>query len=320
MNVFWIVIICMAALIFLVLAVSFICFYMAFYAKRDKYPKPVTPAQGEPYKPFQEMMKNWIAATAALPCEQFSIHSFDGLTLYGKYYEYAPGAPIELMMHGYRSVAERDLCGGVQRCFSLGHSAFIVDQRACGKSDGHVISFGINESRDCQSWVEFLTERFGENTKIMLTGISMGASSVLMATDLPLPKNVVGVLADCGYTSAKEIIMKVVRDMKLPSHFLYPFIRLGARLYGGFDPDKTSALEAMSRCRLPVLFIHGEKDGFVPCEMSRKNFEACTAEKRLLTMPEADHGLCYVIDAKAYVSTLREFCDVCGIPVQTVLK
>lgn len=122
-----------------------------------------------------------------IPHEEFSITSFDGLTLREKYYEYAPGAPIELMLHGYRGESERDLCGGVQRCFALGRSALIVDQRACGNNEGHVITFGIKEHRDCLAWIDFMVKHFSPNTKIILTGISMGTSTVLMAAAKPLP-------------------------------------------------------------------------------------------------------------------------------------
>lgn len=243
----------------------------------------------------------------ALPHEEFSITSFDGLTLRGKYYEYAPGAPIELMLHGYRGEAERDLCGGVQRCFALQRSALIVDQRACGHSEGNVITFGIKEYRDCLTWLDFMVEHFGKDVKIILTGISMGASTVIMAAANPLPANVVGVLADCGYTSANDIIKKTIKEMKLPVAPLYPFVKLGARLYGGFTLEETSPIEAIQKCSLPVILIHGEADVFVPCEMSRQNYDACNAPKQIVTVPGADHGLCYLVDSEAYLNALREF-------------
>ena len=157
-------------------------------------------------------MVAWMKEARKLVTEEFSIVSFDGLRLYGKFYEYEPDAPIELMFHGYRGSAERDLCGGVQRCFALGRSCLIVDQRTSEKSEGHVISFGINERRDCRAWVDFAVEHFGPDVKIVLTGISMGAATVMMAAGEPLPANVIGVLADCGYTSAKDIIKKVIRQ------------------------------------------------------------------------------------------------------------
>lgn len=291
------------------LLLAFICYRMAFYVpdrKSDESknaPLPDTPM----YRQFDELVKEWIIKMRALPCEEMKIRSFDGLELYARYYEYAEGAPIELMFHGYRSSAERDLAGGIQRCFKLGHSAILVDQRCSRKSGGNTITFGINEHRDCLMWVEHVVKRFGPDVKIILCGISMGASTVLMTADKPLPPNVVGILADCGYTTAKDIIKKVIRQMHLPAPLLYPFVKLGARVFGHFDLDADSALESMKKSRLPVLFIHGESDDFVPCEMSRENYEACASVKALMTVPDTGHGLSYPMDQEGYIKTVRDF-------------
>ena len=292
-----------------VLVVSYVCFRMAFYvSEKNKKPKEEYPIpKGEIYEPYRDKMVGWIKEVRAMPCEEFHIRSFDGLRLRGKYYEYAPGAIIEIMFHGYRGSAERDMCGGVQRCFKLGHSALIVDQRCSGKSDGNVITFGVNESRDCLDWMNFAIEHFGPDCRLMLTGISMGAATVMIAAGEELPKNVVGVLADCGFTSAKAIIKKVIRQLKLPPDLAYPFVKLGARLYGHFDLEQTSALEAMKKCKVPVIFFHGETDDFVPCDMSRENFEACTGKKMLVTVPNAGHGLSILLDPVGYRAAMKLF-------------
>ena len=237
----------LAGITLLVLLTAYICFRITFYASRKgEDHEAIQIPEGSIYLPHKDEMVSWIKRIRALPQEEFSIQSFDGLTLRGRYFEYAPGAPIELLFNGYRGTAERDMCGGVFRCFSIGRSAFLVDQRACGYSDGHVISFGVNESRDCLAWVNFLVKHFGPDVKILLSGISMGASTVLTAAGMPLPENVIGVLADCGFTSAKDIICKVMKeDMGLPPVVLYPFVRLGARLFGRFDPEERSAIAAM---------------------------------------------------------------------------
>ena len=296
-------------LVAVVLITAYVCFRITFYVTKkqktrtEEYPIP----KGKVYEPWREKMIDWIKETRSLPCREFTIQSFDGLTLHGKFYEYTPGATIELMIHGYRGNAERDLCGGVQRCFALGHSALVIDQRGSGKSQGNVMTFGIREHRDCLKWIELLIETFGPDTKIILTGISMGASTVLMAAGQSLPKNVIGVLADCGYTSAKEIITLVIRMLKLPPKLAYPFVKLGALLYGGFRLEKDSAVSAMTRCKIPVIFYHGESDDFVPCYMSQQNYDACTSKKQLVTIPDAGHGLCYLVNPDRYLSTLKSF-------------
>ena len=292
-----------------VVAISYVCFRMAFYIsdkeKRENAARSLPP--GEEYAPYHNTMQCWQDEVKTFPCEEFSIASFDGLTLKGRYYERFPGAPIELMFHGYRGNAMRDLCGGVQRCFACGRNALLVDQRASGESEGNVITFGIRERKDCLAWVAFMRQHFGADVKIILTGISMGAASVLMAAGEDLPENVIGVLADCGYTSAKDIICKVISQMKLPPRLAYPFVKLGARLFGGFDLEESAPVEAVKRAKVPVIFFHGQSDDFVPCDMSRQMYDACTTRKHLHTVPGAAHGLAFPADEETYISVLREF-------------
>ena len=296
-------------IIIAVIVIAYICFHIAFYAPPRKSIDSdiVDTPQGEIYDPYREKMEHWARETRGLPQERINITSFDGLKLHGTYYEYEPGAPIELMFHGYRGNADRDLSGGVQRCFKLGRSALIVDQRGSGKSEGQVITFGVNERRDCLSWLTYMEERFGPDAKIILTGISMGAATVMMAAGEELPENVIGVLADCGYSSPKAIIKKVIRQMEIPVKLGYPFVKLGARLFGHFTLEETSPVEAMKKCKVPVIFFHGEEDSLVPCEMSRECFEACVSKKRLVTVPGAGHGLSYPVEPERYLREAKEF-------------
>ena len=297
------------AIVLLILLIAFGCFYLAFFVPKhgpigpDEYPIP----EGEIYEPFRERMVKWIKETRKLPCEDFYIESYDGLKLHGRYYEYAPGAPIELMFHGYRGNAERDLCGGVQRCFAMKRSALVVDQRASGSSEGKVITFGVKEHKDCLKWVAFMTEHFGPDVKIILTGISMGASTVLIAASAPLPPQVQGVLADCGFTSAKAIMYKVLRQIKLPPKIVYPFVRLGAILYGGFDPERYSAIDSVTHATVPTIFFHGDNDDYVPWEMSQENYNSCTSRKELVIIPGAGHGLSFPVDKPTYLKALGDF-------------
>ena len=309
MKLFLIGLAALLAIAAIVLLIAYICFRMAFYVPKkrpeaNEFPIP----DGEEYLPYREQMIQWIKETRALPHEDMQITSFDGLTLRGRYYEYAPGAPIELMLHGYRGNSERDMCGGVQRCFALGRSALVVDQRACGRSEGTVITFGAKEHKDCLCWVQHMVQRFGPDVKIILTGISMGAATVVMASGCELPDNVIGVLADCGCSSAKEIIKLVIRNrIGLPPDLAYPFVRLGARLFGDFDPDTASPVDAIQNTKVPVIFYHGDADDFVPCYMSRDMYDACPSRKNLVTIPGAAHGLSFPKDPDTYLHTLADF-------------
>ena len=135
----------------------------------------------------------------------------------------------------------------------------------------------------------------------------MGASTVLMASDKDLPSNVIGILADCGFHSGREIICAVAKSMHLPSKLLYPFVKLGARLFGRFDLEELTAVESVRNCKIPVLFFHGEEDHYVPSYMSQKNFDACQSRKKLVIIPGAGHGLSFPVDQNRYVAEMNAF-------------
>ena len=298
-----------------ILITAYVCYRIMLYSKPRKLPGEgeYEIPEGDIYAVFKEDMIGWTKMIRAYPYKEYSIQSFDGLTLRAKLYEYKPGAPIELMFHGYRGYAERDLSGGVERCFKLGHSALLIDHRGAGCSDGSLITFGILEKRDALRWVDFAVREFGEDARLILTGISMGAATVMMAAGEELPPQIQYVLADCGYTSPREIISKVMRDLKLPPALLYPCATLGARIFGGFNLNEDSPLAAMARCKLPVVFAHGDADDFVPYDMSVRLCEVCTGRhKKLVTIRGAGHGLAFPVARDEYVAALAEFKKECG--------
>ena len=308
MDILIYILIALFVLTLIVLTGAFVCFYMAFYNPTSKKirPKDELPP-GKEYEPYYPLMRKWMAEREAMPFTEYSVKSFDGLTLRGRYYEQAKNSPIELMFHGYRGSAERDLCGGIQRCFSLGRNVLIVDQRSHGRSDGNVITFGLYEAKDCLKWVELIRREFGENQKIILCGISMGAATVMLAAGEELPDSVVGVLADCGYSSAREIISSVIEKMHLPARPIYPLVRLGAIIFGGFDPDTASPVDYIKNTKVPVIFYHGAADDFVPSYMSQDMFDACPSRKELVIIPGAAHGLAFPKDPETYLRTLDAF-------------
>jgi fermentation-respiration switch protein FrsA (DUF1100 family) len=185
-------------------------------------------------------------------------------------------------------------------------------------NEGRVITFGINESRDCLSWVDFAVKHFGSDVKLILTGISMGAATVCIAAGECLPENVVGVLADCGYSSPKAIIKKVIADMKLPPSLAYPFVLLGARLFGRFDLEKFSPVESLKNTKLPVIFFHGDADDFVPCEMSKENYDACTGAKKFVVVKGAGHGMAYLVEPEGYLEKVAEFFSENGVETKVI--
>lgn len=289
------------------LAAAYIPYRIVFYSPQKGQNDIHNLPRGEQYEIKRERMTAMIDEMAALPYEQVFIRSRDGLKLAGRYYHQKDGAPLALCFHGYRGTAVRDFCGGSQIALSLGQNVLAVDQRAHGLSEGHTISFGVRERWDCLDWIEYATNRFGRDTPIALYGVSMGAATVLLAAGLDLPSNVRCVVADSPYNAPKDIIQKVCRDMKLPPALLYPFISLGARLYGRFRLSGGDVTAAAARAQVPILLIHGEDDRFVPCEMSEAILRAAPGHIRRYTFPHAAHGISLLEDENRYTELVTDF-------------
>ena len=282
-------------------------FYHAPKKRSREYEIPDAPLCED----YKQTMDRLVGTLREIPCEEVSIRSFDGTVLRGFYYHVADGAPMQIQFHGYKGTPMRDFCGGNALAREMGQNTLLVEQRAHGTSRRRSICFGIKERRDCLAWVEYAVKRFGAKQKILLSGVSMGAATVLMASELNLPDNVVGIIADCPYSSPREIICKVASDVGYPAKVAYPFLWLGALVYGHFRLDASSAVNAVRNARVPILLIHGEEDDFVPCEMSRKIKAAGGALVRLETFPKASHGMSYMVDPERYRRISREFCEAC---------
>ena len=310
------------SLILIILITSLVCFFKVFFIKsrKEKKADEYNIPEGRIYEVYRDDLVGWMKMARTLPYEKVEIKSRDGLTLRAKYYECEKDAPVELLFHGYKGDAERDLSGGIERCFALKRNVLLIDQRAGGASDGHVTTFGVKEREDCVLWAEYAAKRFGNSIKLFLSGVSMGAATVMMASAEKLPESVVCILADCGYDSQKNIISKILREMHLPTFIFYPMIKLGAKLYGGFNLDETTPLEAMKSCHLPIIFVHGDADKFVPHEMSVNLYNACVSEKkRLVTIKDAGHGLAFPADRKGYIEAVGKAAEDWGLLSEKII-
>lgn len=244
----------------------------------------------------------------AVPFEAVSITSHDGLTLTGKYYHVADGAPLEIYCHGYKGNAIRDFCGQWPVAKELGHNVLLIDQRCHGNSQGHTISFGILEKNDVQNWVRWAENRFGP-VNMALCGVSMGAATVLMASGMAdLPGCVKAIVADCPFDAPSNIIKKVLeQDMGLPVKVVYPLIRAGGVVYGKFNLNADSPVEAVKRAKLPILLIHGDDDRFVPYPMSQNIHAANPEGIEFHTIPGAGHALDFATAPEQFQSIVKAF-------------
>ena len=294
-------------LLIIFIAITVCCYFKCFHSPANRPIDPYSQLGILEDNPRRDHLMKTTRIVDNTPHQDIYITSFDGLQLYGRYYHIQNGAPVEILFHGYRSHALRDCSGGFMLARKMGMNVLLVDQRAHGRSEGSAIGFGVLERRDCLSWAKYAAARFGEQTPIILSGISMGGATVIMASSLPLPKNVVCVLADCPYTSPSAIIRKVCRDKRLPDKLLYPFVYLSAKLFGRFSLTESSAICEIANTNLPVLLIHGEEDDFVPCQMSKEISAACKSKCQLQLFPDADHGMSYMVDPVRYEEAVAKF-------------
>ena len=290
------------------LIISYFTYAKIFKRRRREY-DPLYGLDKPAFLINREFLEAVINRISAEPCEIVEITAFDGTKLAARYYHTRDGAPIHAIFHGYKSSPQRDGSGGGCDALDLGHNLLLVYERAHGMSDGETISFGIRERHDVVSWMNYLTERFGEETEIFLVGTSMGGASVLMASELDLPSTVKCIIADCPYSVPKDIILNSAKDMGYPTGLIYPFIRLGARIFGGFDLEEASAMEAIRHAKVPILLAHGEDDGLVPVAMSREMARAAEEAGvtcHLKTFPGAEHCMSFIVSYEEYTSWRNE--------------
>ena len=244
---------------------------------------------------------------AAHPHEIIQIQGRDSTHLAGHWMEVPAPKRVVIAMHGWRSAWDHDF-GMVSDFFRDNDcNVLYAEQRGQGGSGGAHMGFGLTERYDCLDWVDWVNQKTGGTLPIYLCGISMGASTVLMAGGLDLPQNVRGILADCGFTSAVDIWKHVAKQ----AHLAYPIYGGTAgklakkRLCVAMDAD--SCPQSLARCRVPVLFVHGTDDHFVPIEMTYENYKACASPKRLFVVPGAEHGMSYLTDPQGYENAVKSF-------------
>ncbi len=245
-------------------------------------------------------------------CQGVEIRGRGGSRLAGHLHISKSPKRVIIAMHGWRTTWARDFGGVSSFWHNNGCNVLYAEQRGHNNSEGDYISFGIMERFDCLDWARFVNRQMGcGELPVYLCGVSMGAATVLMSAGLDLPENVAGIIADCGFTSPHDIFKHVVnKNLHCPySGLTVRDIDRLCKKRMNVSLGSYSTVEAMKHCRVPVLFVHGTDDRFVPIEMTYNNYLACAAPKRLFVVPGADHGMSYYTDRSGYESEMLRFFD-----------
>ncbi len=240
--------------------------------------------------------------------ETVTILSKDKTRLVGHLLEVPNAQRIMIMFHGWRTTWKSD-CAKIGKPLSkLGCSILFAEERGQGLSGGKYMTMGVKERYDVLAWSRYIDSRYEGKYPIYLHGISMGATSVLMAGEFNLPTNVKGIIADSGYTTPKAIVTKLAGNSGTAKAAIY-LGGLRISRIAGFKLDEADAREALKKCKVPVLFIHGSEDCVVPCSMSKENYAACNSRKSIYICEGAGHGLSFYSDRTAYINKIVEFFD-----------
>ena len=243
-----------------------------------------------------------------MSAQRVEIKSFDGLTLRGLFVAHPSPKGTVIMMHGYRSDGFADFSTVFGFYRSLGFNILLPHQRSHLSSEGRYITFGLKERYDCLYWAKFAESK--AEGDIWLLGVSMGASTVMMAASLSLPERVKGIIADCGFTSPWDELKYVLkRDYGLPPFPIMHLVNCRFKRLNGVGLKDLSCTDTLKQCTVPVLFIHGSADDFVPCDMTSENYDACTAPKHKYISKGAAHAVTCWVDPRGYRKGVKRFIE-----------
>lgn len=239
--------------------------------------------------------------------ETVEIKSFDGITLKGRFARNEnPSHNYLIMMHGYHD-STRKVSPYARHVYELGFNVLVPGQRGHGWSDGNFTDMGFYAKRDVASWIDFINAQ-DKNARIMIYGVSMGAATIMMATGLDLPPNVVCAVEDCGYTSAyDQFSYRLKVEFHLPEVPLVNFASFVSKVRRGFFFEEASPLKSVGRSKIPTLFIHGSADDYVPYSMHDILYNAASCPKEKLIIDDAVHARAAFTEPEKYWLAVDSF-------------
>ena len=233
------------------------------------------------------------------------IESYDKLQLHS-YVVTQNSNKWAIVVHGYGGSGKL-MSDKSKYFYDMGYNVLIPDLRGHGKSEGDYIGMGWKDRLDIISWINFIIKE-NPNAEIVLHGTSMGAATVLMTSGENLPSNVKAIVADCAYTSAwDEFSYQLETYLKVPSSYILNVTNMVTKLKAGYSLKEASALESVKKATVPILYIHGDKDKFVPYSMMDKLYDATISPKEKLTIEGGEHANSDLVSPFLYWLTLEDF-------------
>ena len=295
--------VCGGLLLIFLVTLYFIYRYI-FHSPRKGQNNDFRIEPGMDYQGTLEHLHELIAKVVALPYEDLWIKSYDGLKLHGYFYRNDKSNKFMLMFNGYRGTPRSNFSGSTLDAIEMGFNVILCDQRAHNLSEGHTITFGRKEQYDVVSWINFVWEKWGNSVKIVIAGISMGAATVLLASDKIDPE--IKVIADCPYSSQKDVISSMMKKMKFPPKVFWPLAYLSCIIFG-HAKLKDDALINVSNSKSKIVIIHGNKDSIVPYKMSDRVYLANKDHVQYELFDGVNHDLSYLKDTGRYKIVVKEF-------------
>lgn len=240
--------------------------------------------------------------------EEVSIESADGLNLSGVYIESEfTSKKVAILAHGYAGNLEQ-MAPYVKLYHDMGFNVLVPDARGHGTSEGDYIGFGWHERKDYLQWIQLMIDKVGMDVELALFGISMGGATVMNVSGEDLPDNVKVIVEDCGYSSLNGELAYQLKDMyDLPEFPLIPVTSLVTKVRSDYWFGEADTVEQIKKNKVPMLFIHGAEDKFVPTDMVYDVYEANSSPKELYIAPNADHAESYEQNKEGYKQKVQEF-------------
>lgn len=291
-------------------ALYLVACYIGFYLLVVKPPafdtsKP-NPLMGPDFPAMVKKLGQDLTVLKKLPSEEITVTTRDGLRLTGQFYSASSRVTV-VCLHGYGSSGYGDFGSRALGYLRSGYNVLLVNHRHHAKSEGKYIGFGVLDRFDVPVWLNAVNELIPDG-EIFISGVSMGGATAMQASCLALPKNVRGIIEDCGYTSVKEEFeFQLRRVIGFVPRLTLKIIGTMMKKIAGYGIDDINSIDAVRESKAPILFIHGDSDIFVPTEMVYRVYDACTTEKELYIVPDCAHAMAEFKGGEEYYKRVNDF-------------